>query len=181
MTTSPGTERPTSFWPTLGATASCGAAWVNGADQYDHWWPEAYRLVQNRGRGLLAQGTRQWTDYTARATLTLHLAKAAGLAVHMQGMQRYYALLLCDDGSARLIKALDGDTVLAECAFPWKHGATHEFAVTVRGRHIEASIDGKPLLAANDIDRPLDGGGVALVVEEGRIMCEAVAVSPLPA
>ena len=153
-------------------------AWVNGVDQYDHWWPEAYRLVQNRGRGLLSQGAREWTDYIASAAITLHLAKAAGLAVRVQGMQRYYALLLCDDNRVRLVKALDGDTVLAERAFPWTFGATHSFALTVRGQRIEASIDGETLFAVKDVDRPLDGGAVALVVEEGRIMCEAVVVKP---
>ncbi|HQY94343.1 ADP-ribosylglycohydrolase family protein [Caldilinea sp.] len=153
-------------------------AWVNGVDQFDDWWPEAYRLMQNRGRGLLSQGTREWQDYTVRATLTLHLAKAAGLAVRVQGMQRYYALLLCNDGTAKLIKALDGDAVLAERAFPWTFGASYAFALTVRGHHIEAMLDGRPLFAVEDADRPLDGGGVALVVEEGRIMCDAVAVAP---
>jgi hypothetical protein len=153
-------------------------AWVNGVDQYDHWWPEAYRLVQNHGRGLLSQGTREWTDYTARAMLTLHLAQAAGLAVRVQGMQRYYALLLCADGAARLIKALDGDTVLAECTFPWRFGATHAFALTVRGDRIVAAIDGQPLFDVVDTERVLEGGAVALVVEEGRIMCDAVTVTP---
>lgn len=153
-------------------------AWVNGVDQYDHWWPETYRLVQNSGRGLLAQGTREWTDYTARATLTLHLAQAAGLAVRVQGMQRYYALLLCVDGKARLIKALDGDTVLAECASAWEFGATHAFTLTVRGDRIVAAIDDQPLFDIVDMTRPLAGGAVALVVEEGRIMCDAVIVTP---
>ncbi len=154
-------------------------AWVNGVDQYDFWWPEAYRLVQNRGRGLLSQGTREWRDYTVRASVTLHLAAAAGLAARVQGMQRYYALLLTRDGMARLVKALDGDSVLAEAAFAWSFGATHDFALTVHGNRIEASIDGRVLFAVEDVDRPLDGGGVALVVEEGRIMCEAVAVAPV--
>jgi len=152
-------------------------AWVNGVDQYDFWWPEAYRLVQNRGRGLLSQGTREWDDYTVRASITLHLAAAAGLAARVQGMQRYYALLLTQDGMVRLIKALDGDTVLAECPFAWTFGATYDFALTVRGNRIEAAIDGQMLFAVEDADRPLEGGGVALVVEQGRIMCDAVTVA----
>ena len=153
-------------------------AWVNGVDQYDYWWPEAYRLVQNRGRGLLLQGTREWKDYTARATITLHLAKAAGLGVRVQGMQRYYALLLCSDGSAKLIKALDGDKILAECPFPWTFGAVHEFALSIIGNRIEAAIDGKQLFVVEDLELPLDGGAVALLIEEGRIMCDEVRVSP---
>ena len=155
-------------------------AWVNGVDQYDAWWPEAFRLVQNSGRGLISQGTREWTDYCAQATLTLHLAKTAGLAVRVQGMRRYYALLLCNDGRARLIKALDGDTVLAECTFAWTFGAVHEFELSARGTSIEASIDGNLLFSVQDSDRPLDGGAVALVVEEGRIMCDAVRVGASP-
>ena len=153
-------------------------AWVNGVDQYDFWWPEAYRLVQNRGRGLLSQGTREWTDYTVRAAITPHLATATGLAARVQGMQRYYALLLTREGTAQLVKALDGDSVLAETPFALSFGAPYDFALTVRGNHIEAAIDGQVLFAVTDADRPLEGGGVALVVEEGRIMCEAVAVAP---
>ena len=105
------------------------------------WWPEAYRLVQNRG--LLLQGTREWTDYQSRRSITLHLAKAAGLAVRVQGMQRYYALLLCTDGTAKLIKALDGDNVLAEADFPWQQGSSHDFQLAVTGDRIEASVDGR--------------------------------------
>jgi ADP-ribosylglycohydrolase len=153
-------------------------AWVNGVDQYDPWWPEAYRLVQNHGRGLLSQGTRQWTDYAAQATITLHLAKAAGIALRVQGMQRYYALLLCSDGTARLIKALDGDRVLAQRPFAWTLGESHDFALTAQGQRLQASIDGQLLFDLEDEQRPLTGGAVALVVEEGRIMCEAVKLRP---
>ena len=68
--------------------------------------------------------------------------------------------------------------MLAECVFPWTYGAVHEFALTAHDNGIEASIDGAMLFAIKDAERPLNGGGVALVVEEGRIMCDAVTVSP---
>ncbi len=98
-------------------------AWVNGVDIFgERWWPDPYRLVQNEGRGLLMQGTCEWIDYQANSTVTIHLAKAAGIAARVQGLRRYYAILLCDDGKARLIKALDGDNVLAEVDFPWTAG-----------------------------------------------------------
>ncbi|MEZ4661820.1 MAG: ADP-ribosylglycohydrolase family protein [Caldilineaceae bacterium] len=152
-------------------------AWVNGVDQYDWWWPEAYRLVQNEGRGLLMQGTRQWTDYTARAQITPHLAKAAGLAARVQGMRRYYALLLCADQKVRLIKALDGDTVLAEQDFPWRLGDAYELSLQVAGTTIRAGVDGRELFVVEDADGALESGGVALVIEEGRVACEAVVVA----
>lgn len=154
-------------------------AWVNGLDQYDWWWPEAYRLVQNEGRGLLMQGTRDWQDYRAEAAMTIHLAKQAGLAVRVQGMQRYYALLLCADGKARLVKALDGDQVLAEVEFAWSLGAPYTFALRMQGQRLEASIDGNVLFTVEDHNRPLTGGGVAFVCEAGRIMSEALSVGPV--
>ena len=96
----------------------------------------------------------------------------------VQGMRRYYALLLCDDGKARLVKALDGDTVLAEADYAWSFGATKQFTLRAEGNRLQAGIDGKPLFDVVDNDRPLTGGGVAFVVEEGRIMSDAMTVSP---
>ena len=157
-------------------------AWVNGVGSYDSRWPEAFRIVQNRGRGLLMTGTRAWRDYAVRSAVTMHLCAAAGIAARVQGMRRYYALLLCRDaggnGVARLVRALDGDTVLAESPFTWAFGETHTFWLHVKGGRIRAAIDSneEPLFDVND--GALDGGGVALVVEEGRVMSDEVIVQP---
>jgi hypothetical protein len=94
-------------------------AWVDGMDQYNARWPEAFRLVQNQGRGLLMQGTREWTDYQVSAAITPHLVKTAGIAARVQGMRRFYALLLCEGNKVRLIKALDGDTLLMAAVLRW--------------------------------------------------------------
>jgi ADP-ribosylglycohydrolase len=153
-------------------------AWINGVDQYEIRWPEPFRLVQNEGRGLLSQGGCEWTDYEVASTLTLHMVKNGGIAARVQGMRRYYALLLGDDGKARLIKALDGDTVLAEVDYPWAFGAIKEFRLRVTGNRIHGWIDGQSLFDVSDNTDPLDGGGVAFVVEEGRIMSEAMTVKP---
>ena len=112
------------------------------------------------------------------STITLHLAKAAGVAARVQGMRRYYALVLCSDGMARLVKALDGDTVLAEAAYAWTYGATKEFRLRVQGNRLQAGIDGQPLFDVEDTEHPLAEGGVAFVIEEGRIMSDAMSVAP---
>jgi hypothetical protein len=153
-------------------------AWVDGMDQYNARWPEAFRLVQNQGRGLLMQGTREWTDYQVSADITPHLVKAAGIAARVQGMRRFYALLLCEGDKARLIKALDGDTILGEIEWPWTLGETHKLRLQVAGRRIEAFIDGQQVFTVADDHRPLDGGGVALVCEEGCMSTNAVHVEP---
>jgi ADP-ribosylglycohydrolase len=151
-------------------------AWVNGIDQYEHRWPESFRLAQNEGRGLLMTGTREWTDYHASATVTPHLVRAGGIAARVQGMRRYYALLLCADQTVRLVKALDGDQVLAERALPWRFGGAYELALQVQGQQIIAWVDGQEYFRVEDTTRALDGGGVALVCEEGRMATDAVAV-----
>ncbi|MCS7221531.1 MAG: ADP-ribosylglycohydrolase family protein [Anaerolineae bacterium] len=154
-------------------------AWVDGVDQFARFWPEPYRLVQNEGRGLLIQGTREWRDYRVTADVTPHMVKAAGIAARVQGMRRFYALLLCHDGKARLLKALDGDTILAEADFPWQFGETHELSLQVMGCRLQAWVDGRLLFDMEDGDRPLDGGGVALVCEEGRTATHIVTIQPV--
>jgi hypothetical protein len=125
------------------------------------------------------QGTREWTDYQVGAAITPHLVKAAGIAARVQGLRRYYALLLTEAGKARLIKALDGEIVLAETAFPWRFGETYEFHLQVKGQQLSAGIDGQTLFTIQDTVRPLTGGGIALVCEEGRMVTESVAVRPV--
>lgn len=157
-------------------------AWVNGVDSYDFWWPESFRLVQNRGRGLLSTGTREWRAYEVTSEITLHLCKAAGIAARVQGMRRYYALLLgrAADGRgiARLVRALDGDIVLAEADFPWEYGEKHTFSLRVTGDRLQGSIDNLDEALFDVTDSELGGGGIALVVEEGRVMSDAVEVCP---
>jgi hypothetical protein len=76
----------------------------------------------------------------------------------------------------KLDKALDGDTVLAETDFAWEFGGTYEFGLQVAGRHLEASMNGQVLFSVEDTHRPLTGGGVALVCEEGCISSDTVTV-----
>ena len=89
-------------------------AWVNGLDEYITHYPEAFRLVQNEGCGLFIQGTREWTDYQVSSDITPHMVKSCGIGARVQGMRRYYGLMLGPNGRAQLVKALDGLTVLAE-------------------------------------------------------------------
>ena len=154
-------------------------AWVCGVDRYDARWPEPYRLIQNQGRGLLIQGTREWNDYRVSAPITPHMVVSAGIGARVQGMRRYYALLLASGGKVQLIKALDGDTVLAETDFPWQFDVTYDLALEVRDNRLRASIDGKELFEVADNDRTLASGAVAFVCEEGRMESDVIRVQPV--
>jgi ADP-ribosylglycohydrolase len=154
-------------------------AWVDAMDQYSPRWPEAFRLVQNQGRGLLSQGTSAWRNYEVSTVLTPHMVKATGIAARVQGLQRFYALLLCADQTVRLIKALDGDQVLAQAPFEWHFGEPYELSLRVSGHRLTALINGNGVFELEDQDQPLASGAVALICEEGRAATEAVHVRPL--
>ncbi len=156
-------------------------AWADGVDDYRNRWPEPFRIVKNHGTGLISQGTVEWTDYRADATVTISLATSGGIAARVGGMRRYYAFLLCDDGMARLVKALDGETTLAETAFVWDLDRPYGLSLEVHGSRLRAWIDGALVFDVTDGSRPLLGGGVGLVVTEGTMGSEAVRVRPADA
>jgi ADP-ribosylglycohydrolase len=154
-------------------------AWVNAVDRFDERWPEPYRLVQNRGTGLLIHGTREWGDYEVTADVTPHLARSAGIAARVQGLRRYYALRLVDRSSIQLTRVLDGETVLAEEPFPWEYGSTYHLILAVSGGQIRGSVN-DVVLTATESGEGLRRGGIALVIEDGRTATNVVRVRPLP-
>ena len=153
-------------------------AWIDAVDQAitDRAGVAAYRLMQNHDTGLFIQGTREWEDYSFSAAVSPHLAKEAGIAVCVQGLKRYYALLLCDDGKARLIKELDGRTELAEKEFSWDWDTEHELRLEAAGSNLIACIGGNVVFEYSDTERPLLTGSVALVCAEGRVDFHSVSV-----
>ena len=150
-------------------------AWVNGVDQYSPRYPESFRLVHNRGTGLLLHGSRDWQDYRVKADVTPHLVRRAGLAVRVQGMRRYYALVLTAAGKAQLVRELDGTSVLAECDLDLELYRTYQLEVAVQGSRIVGHVDGQQVLEATD--EALPSGGIALLVDEGRTATQAVTLS----
>ncbi|HEY7032878.1 MAG TPA: ADP-ribosylglycohydrolase family protein [Thermomicrobiales bacterium] len=154
-------------------------AWVDAVDQWEGRWKETYRIVKNEGVGLISQGTADWTDYRVGAPVTIRLAKSGGLAARVGGLRRYYALLLDEAGTARLVKCRDLTTNLAIAPFPVERDRAYGLSLELRGARIVAAIDGDVLFDVEDTDRPLTGGGVALVVEDGCLSADAVRVRPL--
>jgi ADP-ribosylglycohydrolase len=151
-------------------------AWVSGVDQLTFSHVSTYRLVQNEGTGLVIQGTRAWQDYQVAAPVRVHMAKRGGIAARVQGMKRWYGLLLCADGTARLVKALDGEQVLAEVAYPWELDRIYQLELAVCGCEVIARIDGVEQLRIDDQDQPLLEGAVAMVADEGRVDIDDVTV-----
>ena len=152
--------------------------WVNAADTWTDEFGESFRVIQNRGRGLVMTGTREWDDYTVEAVIMPHLAKSFGLAARVQGQERYYALLLSEGNRIQLIKRLDGETILAEGTYAWEFGKAYSLRLAVQSNQIRAWVDGTLLFRVEDPLDWLSGGGIGLVCEEGRIGADRVSVTP---
>lgn len=153
-------------------------AWVDGCDNWHPAWPEAFRLAQNSGVGLISQGTADWRDYEAHADITPHLVSRGGLAVRVQGMRRFYALEFRPDQHVELVLQCDDERrVLASQSWPWQQAQTYTMCIRINGTRIEAQLDDAVQLVADDAT--LAHGGVGLVCGEGRLACHQVKISPV--
>jgi hypothetical protein len=168
----------TSLLRAQSAGAAWRQAWVDAVDQLAQRPDEPLRLIQNHGTGLLLHGAREWVDYQVTATLIPQLVKAFGLAARVQGLRRYYGLRLDESGRARLVKALDGERLLAETDFAWTGGQAYELRVQVVADRVQCSVNGRLLFDVVDELEPLDGGGVALLCTEGSVAVSAAAARP---
>jgi ADP-ribosylglycohydrolase len=152
-------------------------SWINAVDHVGTRWASPFHLSQNRGTGLFIQGSRDWQNYSVQAAIVSDPAKSFGLAARVQGLTRYYALLLGSGQVLRLVRNYDGVEVLAEVPWHWNWSERYQFILEVNGPTIIGSINGTELIRYNDPDATLLDGGIALVCEEGLIMTDEVKVT----
>ena len=151
-------------------------AWINAVDHAGTRWTSAFHLSQNRGTGLFIQGSRDWQNYRVESVILSDPAKSFGLAARVQGLTRYYALLLSPNQVLRLIRNYDGTEALAEVPYNWTWSERYHFKLEVTGTKIIGSVNGNELIRYEDDKSILLDGGIALVCEEGLIMTDEVKV-----
>ncbi len=158
-------------------------AWVDGLDGDDNltlmdFWPEPYRLIQNVGRGLLIQGTRQWKNYKVSVRMTPHMCEAGGIGIRVQGMTRYYALLL-KENETHLIRSHEGkDTILASSDRSWKLGEEYEISLEANENKFVAWINKEKIIETQDLENFYTSGAMALISQKGRVACNFVEIEP---
>jgi ADP-ribosylglycohydrolase len=160
-----------------GSNAGCARAWVSSADRFWAGENASYLMTHGDGMGLVSQGAREWESYRVSAEVQPHLARSAGLAVCVQGLKRYYALLLCPGNKLKLVKEFYGQTVLAEADFKWAFDQRVKLELQTQGAKLSAWADGRQVFKFEDKSQPLTSGAVGLLVEEGRLNFKEVMVS----
>jgi hypothetical protein len=151
-------------------------SWINAVDHVGTRWTSAFHLSQNRGTGLFIQGSRDWQNYRVESVILSDPAKSFGLAARVQGLTRYYALLLSPNQVLRLIRNYDGTETLAEVPYNWTWSERYHFKLEVTGTKIIGSLNGIESIRYEDDKSALLHGGIALVCEEGLIMTDEVKV-----
>ena len=123
-------REPSDFWR---------RAWVNAVDNFSTTFPQALRISQDRGEGMIIHGGRQWRDYRVETALKAHLAEHMGVGVRVQGLRRFYAVLLERPDKLLLVRVRDrARTVLAEASFAWSFETPYTLVVEANGREISA-------------------------------------------
>lgn len=168
---------PTTSFPPVEGTM-WARAWAKSVDRFEFVRDKYEFLTHNEGIGLLTQGCREWQDYRVEARITPKMAISAGVAIRVQGLRRYYALVFAGPGELRLEKALDGYSTLAQTSFPWEPFNDYMVELEVKGNEIRAWIDGRLKLTAVDLDRPLQEGAFGFIVEAGCLGAGTPRISP---
>ncbi len=132
-----------------------------------------FKIGNDDGRGMLLTGTTEWKNYQIRSCITFDLVRSGGIAVRVQGLQRYYSLELTNYNTARLIKMLDGLKVLCEIDFKVEFDKEYTFSLSVEDNRINGKIDDIELNYIDEAD-PLLFGGIGLVVEDGTLFTNKI-------
>lgn len=160
-----------------GAVSFWERSWVSSVDKFHSTMGPSFYIAQDRGEGIISQGTRDWTDYRAVVRdFMVNLGPRAGLAMRVQGLNRYYAVMFIRGGKVALVKAADEKRVeLAAAEFKWNLDEKCDLELLVVGTDIYARVGDVELRAA---DSDYTGGAVGLVVTEGSLSADSIDIEP---
>lgn len=162
-------SRYQSFW---------SRAWVSSVDKVHTDMGSSFFIAQDRGEGLLSQGTRDWADYTVMASnFVVNFGGPMGVAARVQGLNSYYGLMLTRDKRVALVKAADDKRIeLMSMPFAWEENRKYQLHLRVQGSKIEGQVGQVGLVA---LDEDYVGDAVGLVVTDGSLSADSIAVCPV--
>ena len=154
-------------------------AWVNGVDLFsERKFKEDFRISQQRGEGIIIHGTRQWTDYTVSADISLHNGSYVGLAARVQGLKRFYAVRVMRTGQLQLVRTCDRSVeVLASAEFKVELDQRINVALKVVGTKVSAQANSVSVSFNDSSHMQIKDGGIGLIVADGAASALSFEVS----
>lgn len=163
-------KSPSSFWD---------RSWVNGVDTWLEAMGVSVCIAQSKGEGIVSYGTREWTDYSlAVSRLVIKIGGPSGIAIRVQGLNRYYALVFNNDRyTISLIKAKDEKRIeLARVNYEWRLDEEYEVTLEAKGDMIRARVRTAEIVAS---DSEYLGGALGLVVTDGSLSVDSIKIAPV--
>ena len=159
------TQQPGDFWR---------QAWVNGASIFHKTMGAPFYIAQDHGEGIVLYGTREWTDYQIKVhKFRINLGSPAGVAVRVQGLRRYYALVFKRGGQIAFVKNVDDQKIeLSSTTYEWSLDASYDVAISVQGSNLKGYIDEKQVMEVKD--ERYGNGGIGFVVTNGSVSANRV-------
>lgn len=157
-------------------------AWVSSLQKVHYNFGPPFFLSHDCGEGLHYQGTREWTDYIVSVSgFVVNLGAQSGVIARVQGLNRWYGLLLkaSTDGKkyVALVKAKDEErTELSSMDFNWQLDQAYKISLTLHGDEIEARIDKTTLQCK---DKEYTGGAAGFAFNSGSVSADSMKISPV--
>ncbi|KQR77647.1 ADP-ribosylglycohydrolase family protein [Rhizobium sp. Leaf341] len=149
-------------------------AWVSNVHFFSKHFPQDFRISQNRGEGLILQGSRDWTDYVIEADLMLHLSDHGGVVMRAQGQRRYYAALLTREGQLQIVcRKDDVETILASTPLSIGFETPFSLRFAARGEALTATV-GDIVVKASDAT--FANGAAGLIIHEGALSATTIRI-----
>lgn len=151
-------------------------AWINNVSMFHTKMSPSFYLAQNSGEGILSYGTRDWKSYRVTVSnFRINLGAPSGVAVRVQGLRRFYALMLMPGDRVAFVKSLDDvREELASATFDWRLDQEYQLTVNVNETMLQAQIDGQDILEV--ADKTYLDGGIGLVLTSGSISAERIEI-----
>ncbi|PON29929.1 hypothetical protein TGAM01_v201295 [Trichoderma gamsii] len=157
-------QQPCGFWR---------RAWINGADNFSN---SSFLIAQGQGEGIIIYGTREWDNYSITIpNFMVKFGAPAGLAIRVQGLNRYYAVTFTADKRINVVKAHDAHrSILSSAAFPWELDYKYRVTLAAHGENIVARVGDTEL---RSVDGAYRGGGFGLIATDGCVSADCFVIS----
>ena len=151
------------------------ASWVDALDKWDSG-ERTFRVCKDSGRGMLITGTDLWKNYKVTSDIAIQRVKTGGLAARVQGLNRYYGLVINASNKLQLIKVINEPKVLKEIDFDLEYYKNYKLSLKVEDNKLSGYLDNKVVLEFTDSSDVLENGAMGLIVEDGTMVTDEVIV-----
>ena len=151
------------------------ASWVNAVDKWEVG-ARTFRITKDSGRGIIITGNEAWKNYTVSADIAVQRLTTGGLAVRVQGLNRYYGLVINSSNKLQLIKVVNEVKVLKEMDFNLEYFKNYKLSLKIKDNVLSAYLENKLVLEYEDKNNLLDSGAMGLIVEDGTLVTDEIVV-----